>query len=232
MIKMKEFKNYKEYFVNNETWRITNKIKNLRELYNMFNKDIEGLENWKKGRYSESLTTKQTELLYNNNIKELKPLLKKQIEKENKKLIIEKENAINKYNKIKELGDIEKITIDVEWSSGRGAYGYQTKGFARVWYKNGDFDSYETSYTGGCGYDKPSATLAELCNKLLKIVFVKHGNKILKDNEKHYKFYAGEGLYFQGGVGVSSYETFFKNLKYKTNFQYLRSENIYIEISK
>lgn len=227
---MKKFKNYKEYFVDRETWKNRNKIETIKELLKTSNKDLKELEtNW---RHGEALTNRQFELLKNKDIKALKPLLKKQLEKELKKLDAEKEKAIEKYNKIAELGDIKKAIIEVEWSQGRGAYGYQSKGFARVWYKNGDFKSFETGYTSGCGYDKPSTTLSQIGNELLQIVILKHFKKIATAEDSHYKFYAAEPFYFQYGVGVSSYENLFKNLKYKTTFQYLRNENIYIEIEK
>lgn len=85
---------------------------------------------------------------------------------------------------------------------------------------------------GGCGYDKTSTAMSYFCNKLLKIVILKHDKKIINDNDKHYKYYAGEPLYYQYGVGLSSYETFFKNLGYKVKIRYLQNENVLIDIIK
>lgn len=229
---MKNFKNYKEYFIDTKIWRTKNKIENLKELFKMKKKDFETLKSWEQNRYHAYLTQKQSLLLSNGNFKELKILLKKQIEKENKKIIIEKEKAIEKYNKIKELKDIKKATIEIIWSDRAGTYGYQCYATGRVWYKNGSFEMFTTEKTGGCGYDKASTALSYFCNILLKIVILKNDKKILNDDDKHYHFYACEPLYFQYGVGLSSYETMFRNLGYKANFRYLANENVLIDIEK
>ena len=227
---MKEFKNYKQYFVNNETWKRQNKIEALKALYKMSIKDLKNYEpNW---RDQEALTDRQYELFKNKDFKKLKELLQKQIEKEAKKLEIEKEEAIQKYNKIAELKDIKQVNIEINWTKTSGAYGYQCSAFGRVWYKDGTYESYQTEKTGGCGYDKPSTAMSCFCNKLLKIVLLKHANKILKSEDKHYKFYASEPLYFQYGVGISSYENLFKNLGYKVNCRYLQNEDIIFDIEK
>lgn len=229
---MEDFRNYKEYFVDKEIWKNKRKINELKELFKMKVSDIKNLEGWKKDRYNEFLTAKQYELFKTGNFKELKILLKKQIEKENKKLIIEKEKALEKYNKIKELKDIKKASIEIIWSNRAGSYGFQCYAIGRVWYKNGDFADYKTDFTGGCGYDKTSTALSRFCNELLKIVILKNDKKILNDENKHWNFYACEPLYFQYGVGLSSYQTMFKNLGYKANFRYLTNENILIDIEK
>ena len=128
---------------------------------------------------------------------------------------------------------IESLTIEIEWSSGRRSMGaYQTKAIGHAFYKNGTSDYYETSYTGGCGYDKPSTSTAEVCDKLAKIVLLKHYSKIQKDTEKHYHFYAAENGYYQHSVGMSSYTTFFKNCGYKVKELYHHNENITLLISK
>lgn len=229
---MKEFKNYKEYFVNKEIWSEKRSIEKLKELQKKTKQEFENMDNWNKRNYYEVLTQKQVKLLNENKIKELKKLLPKRIEKAKIKLQEKKKEAIEKYNKIKELKDVKKAIIEIQWSKGRGAYGYQTKGFCRVWYKNGDFNSYESSYTGGCGYDKPSTTLSQICNEFFQIMILKNDKKILKDEKKHYRFYACEPLYWQYGVGISSYESAFKNLGYKTQFLYHHNEDITIIIEK
>ena len=230
---MENYKNYKQYFIENETYKIQNKIKGLKEIYKMTKKEIEELEDWKKWRYYEHLTTKQSKLFRDAKTTELRKLLKKQIEKESIKLKTAKEMALVKYNEIKDLKDVDTAIFEIEWSSRRLDLGaYQTKCFCRVWYKNGAFESYDSNYTGGCGYDKPSSSLSSVCNKLLKILILKNDKKILNDTEKHYKYYACEPLYFQYGVGVSSYQTMFKNLGFKVDTIYHRNENITITIRK
>lgn len=229
---MKNFKNYKEYFIDTEIWKTKNKIENLKELSKIKKENFEALKSWEQNRYHGYLTQKQSSLLSDGNFKELKILLKKQIEKENKKLIIEKEKAIEKYNEIKELKDIKKTTIEIIWSNRAGSYGYQCYATGRVWYKNGSYADYKTDFTGGWGYDKTSTALSVFCNKLLKIVILKNDKKIINNENKHCKFYACEPLYFQYGVGLGSYESMFINLGYKTNFRYLSNENILIDIEK
>lgn len=227
---MKKYKNYKDYFVKNETYARQNKIEALKGLYKTSNKNLQDHElNW---REQEALTQKQLELFQNKEFKRLKELLQKQLEKETKKLEEEKAKAIEKYNKIAELQDIKQVNIEINWTKTSGAYGYQCSAFGRVWYKNGTYESYQTERTGGCGYDKTSTAMSYFCNRLLKIVLLKHAKKILNSNESHYKFYAGETLYFQYGVGMSSYESLFKNLGYKVTCRYLQNEDIIFDIEK
>ena len=213
-------KNYKDYFINDYCYEVKNKIKTLKRLktgkWTKDESEFLSVDNWLT---KECLTKKQHELFKNKDFKQLKKLVDKQLEKEQKKLELLKAEALEKYNKIKDLQDIKNAVFNVEWSDRRLSLGaFQTRATATVFYKNGTCKDFETSWTGGCGYDKPSTSLSEVCNALLKVIFIKHGTKILKDKEKHYKFYAGEPLYFQYGVGVSSYETFFKNLGYKVTY--------------
>lgn len=230
---MENYKNYKEYFVNKETWKQIEKIKSLTELKNMTKEQIQSLDSWDARRYIQYLTEKQIKLVKENNIKELKKVLAKYIEKQKIKLQNEKQKAIEKYNKIAELKDIKEVIINVDWSNGRRSMGaYQTKANGQVWYKNGTYRAYETNYTGGCGYDKPSTSLSNFCNKLLKIIPLKHASKILKDEQKHNKFYALEPLYYEYGVGVSSYQVLFTNLGYKVKYISRGDENFTLIIKK
>ena len=229
---MEKYKSYRDYLIKYEQWEIESKIKNIKDLLKMTAEELDNKKDWEIDSFSNYLTSKQFELLKNRNMDELKKLLKKQLEKEKKKLEAKKEIAIAKYNAIEELGDIKQAQIEIIWSQRAGAYGYQCYCFGRVWYKNGSFESYKAEYTGGCGYDKASSALSYFCNKLLKIIILKHDKKIINDKEKHHKYYACEPLYFQYGVGLSSYETMLKNLGYKTRFRYLQNDNIFIDIEK
>lgn len=229
---MKNYKNFKNYYIENQCYKTKNKIETLKELAKISKKDFGALEDWKNWRYTSELTVKQNQLFKEKKLTELKKLLKKQIEKETKKLETEKQEALRHYENIKALGDVKRAEIQICWTKHSGAYGYQCKAIGSVFYKNNTFERYETENTGGCGYDKASTALSYFCNKLLKIVILKHDKKILNDENKHNKFYAGEPLYYQYGVGLSSYESFFKNLGYKTTFTYLHNEDIYITIEK
>ena len=226
----KQFKNYKQYYIYNKTLHEQNKIKFLKELLKANNENKQDFDTW---YYKESMTNKQYELFTSGDFKKLKELLKKQIIKEKAKLKEQEEKAKQDFDKIKELQDIKSLTIEIEWSQGRRSMGaYQTKAIGHAFYKNGTSDYYETSYTGGCGYDKPSTSAAEVCDKLAKIVLLKHYSKIQKDTEKHYHFYAAENGYYQHGVGMSSYTTFFKNCGYKVKELYHHNENITLMITK
>lgn len=227
-----EYKSYRDYMIKMEQLEINNKIYNIKKLIDITKEELFALKSWQVDNLKRYLTEKQFKILLDGNLDELKTLLKKQIEKEKKKLETKKEIAIAKYNNIKELGDITQAQIEIIWSQRAGAYGYQCYCFGRVWYKNNTCESYETEYTGGCGYDKSSSALSYFCNQLLKIIILKNDKKIINDPEKHHKYYACEPLHFQYGVGLSSYETMFKNLGYKTKFRYLQNDNILIDIEK
>lgn len=229
---MKEYKSYRDYMIKHEQWETETKMENIKDLLKMSVEELDAMKDWEISRFSSYLTAKQWELLKARDMIELKKLLQKQIEKEKKKMEIKKETAIAKYNSIKELGDITQAQIEIIWSQRAGAYGYQCYCFGRVWYKNKSCETYETEYTGGCGYDKSSSALSYFCNQLLKIIILKNDKKIINDPEKHCKYYACEPLYFQYGVGLSSYQTMFKNLGYKTKFRYLQNDNILIDIEK
>lgn len=231
---MKNEKSYKKIFLESETSHARLKVDYIKSLLKKTKKEIESMEDWEKSRFNYYLTQKQCELLNNNNITDLKKLLKKQLEKEAKKLQEETEKATTKYNDIKNLIDIKHAIIAVEWSSGRRSMGaYQTKAVANVTYKNGSYNYFETGYTGGWGYDKPSTSFAAVASELLKIVLVKNYDKKIKNNpEKHWKFYAAENGYFQHSVGLNSYIQFFKNLGYKVQAIYHKNENTTIIIDK
>lgn len=227
-----KYKNYKDYVIKMAQWGTEYKIKDIKNLLNATKEDLEKLKEWEKDRFSNYLTSRQFELLKNGDLQELKILLKKQLEKEKIKKEEQKQKAIEKYNNIKELGDITNAEMEIVWSAKSGAYGYQCYCTGRVWYKNGTSKAHQTRFTGGCGYDKTSSALSYFCNELMEILILKNDKKILNDEEKHRKYYACEPLFFQYGVGLSSYETMFKNLGYKTKFRYLQNDNIYITIEK
>ena len=227
-----KYKNYKEYIIKMELWEINRKMENIKSLLKATKEEIKNKKDFELARFSAYLTNKQFELLKNRNLTELKKLLRKQLEKEKAKKEAGKQKAIEKYNNIKELGDIAQAQIEIVWSNRAGAYGYQCYCVGRVWYKNKTCKNYQTSFTGGCGYDKASSALSYFCNELMQILILKNDKKILNDEEKHHKYYACEPLYFQYGVGLSSYETMFKNLGYKTRFRYLQNDNILIDIEK
>ena len=212
---MENYKNYKEYFIQNKIYKEDQTLKTIKKIEKMKKEELQNMEDWQKSRLCDYLTEKQAKLLYNNDLKELKKLLKNYKTKAKEKLQQAKEKAISEYNDILQLKDIKKATFEIEWTKTRGTYGYQCKCYSKIEYKNGKYNYYEGEKTGGCGYDKTSSALSYNMNKTCKILLAKHAKKILKDTEKHYNFYACENLYFSYGVGLNSYITMFKNMGLK-----------------
>lgn len=229
---MKEYKNYKNYFIDTKTYKERAKIEDINKITRMTQEELEKMEDWEKSRLSEYLTNKQSKLLYSNDLKTLKELLKKYKPKALEQLKQAKEDAQKQYNDIKQLEDIKHAIFEIEWTKNRGAYGYQCQCTAQVEYKNGTITRYTSERTGGCGYDKPSSALSYALNHTAKILLIKHGARILKDEERHYKYYACENMYFSYGVGVNSYITMFQNMGYKVTPIYHNNEDITIIIEK
>lgn len=229
---MENYKNYYDYFMETSTYRQRTKLNNIKKILKAKKEELISLEDWEKSRLAEFLTDKQAKLLYSGDIKELKELLKKYKPKAEKELEDRKEEVKKMYNDIKELKDIKEATFEIVWSKNRGVYGYQCKCYSKIQYKNGTFNYYEGESTGGCGYDKSSSALSYNMNKTCKILLVKYGNKIIKDNDRHYNCYACENLYFSYGVGISSYITMFNYFGFKVQTIYHKNEDITIIIRK
>ena len=229
---MENYKTYKNYFIDTKTFKERTKIEDIKKIMGMKQEELEKMEDWEKSRLAEYLTDKQAKMLYNNDLKALKELLKKYKPKAQEQYKQAKTKAQEEYNNIKQLQDIKNATFEIEWTKNRGVYGYQCKCIAKVHYKNGQFKYYTSENTGGCGYDKPSSALSYALNNTAKILLIKHGNKIIKDNDKHYKYYPCENMYFSYGVGINSYLTMFQNMGYKVTPIYHSNEDITIIIEK
>lgn len=229
---MENYKNYKQYFIENKTYKEEQTIKTIKQIEKLTKEDLQNMEDWQKNRLCDYLTSKQAMLLKTNELKELKKLLKNYKIKAKEKFQQAKEKATEEYNNILQLKDIKKAIFEIEWTKTRGTYGYQCKCYSKIDYKNGTYNYYESEKTGGCGYDKTSTALSYNMNKTCKILLAKHSSKILKDSEKHYNFYACENLYFSYGVGISSYIKMFKNMGYKVDTIYHQNEDITIIVEK
>ena len=230
---MENYKSYKDYFIKHYCYDINNKINYLTTLNKADLKKEEVYQNFDNWQANEYLTTRQFELFKSKEFKKLHLLLDKQLLKEKEKLKNKKIEALEEYNKIKDLKDIKSIVIHVDWSTTRKSMlAYQTKAMGYIFFENGDFKEYETTWTGGCGYDKASTSLSVFCNNTLKILLLKHFKKIIVNENR--QFYACENLYFSYGVGVSSYERMFKAMGY--NVKYIprgkNNENFSLFITK
>jgi hypothetical protein len=138
------------------------------------------------------------------------------VNKEYEAVQIRRLNAIFAENK-----EIVSITIGTDWK--RGSYGaQQCKARARVLYKDYSVEEYESSRTGGCGYDKESTATGEALTQInaLRQELCKAANEAVKAG-KSYRDYIGYGSgysvvpYFEGGVGFSCHQHIMEKLGYK-----------------
>lgn len=113
-----------------------------------------------------------------------------------------RKNEENK-NKASRRCDIKKLEIDIEWSRSK-VWGFCPTASYCVTYKDGTSD-YENraSHASGCGYDKVSTVVAEICNKVLS-------GKLYAKRKAKVNIPYGVSLSpyfprFDGGVGMGCY---------------------------
>lgn len=114
-----------------------------------------------------------------------------------------------RYNNVMEAGEINKITISVEWKKS-SMWGYNPTAEIRLYSTTG----YEflTGKASGCGYDKESSAIATALNEsnaVIKMLF--NADKKDKDS-KVYGYRKAQNGYFphiSGGVGTSCYYSVF-----------------------
>jgi hypothetical protein len=138
------------------------------------------------------------------------------VNKEHNAVQIRRVNAI-----FAEKKEIVRITIDTDWK--RGSYGaQQCKARARVLYKDYSVEEYESSLTGGCGYDKESTATGEALTQINALMqeLCKAANEAIKAG-KSYRDFIGYGSgysvvpYFEGGVGFTCHQHILEKLGYK-----------------
>ena len=99
--------------------------------------------------------------------------------------------------------EVKKMIISIIWERG-SLQAMQTRAECQVWFKDGTYQNFDTTKTGGWGYDKESTTLAEIFNSLLRYKIVDDRRKKVTPygirNPKSYYL-----PYFEGGVGASCY---------------------------
>lgn len=133
--------------------------------------------------------------------------LKKRIEKYYNKILMEE---LEKIEAVEKAENIDNITVAVEWTRSR-TWGWNPTANVFTFYVGTT-----TGTASGCGYDKQSAAIAEAFNKnncILKILY-ELKEKALQENESISSheacgYGAGYGAlpYFEGGVGVSCFES-------------------------
>lgn len=143
-------------------------------------------------------------------------------------------NIVNKVNKEYKAAEIRRLNaiftekkevislmVDTDWR--RGSYGaQQCKAHIRVIYKDYSVEEYESSRTGGCGYDKQSTATGEALTQINALMqeFCKAANEAIKAG-KSYRESIGYGSgysivpYFEGGVGFSCHQHIMGKLGYK-----------------
>lgn len=114
--------------------------------------------------------------------------------------------------------EIETISISVEWKKSK-TWGNNPTATVNINFK----DYTRAVYIGkasGCGYDKESAAIAEAlnqCNELKKLLYVVKNENAEAKNQDIFGYGAGYGNlpYFEGGVGVSCYNSIFDKIGFK-----------------
>jgi len=153
-----------------------------------------------------------------SNIKDLKAYLIARKEKETaNELKKQIENIESVFNTGKE---IDSICISVEWKKSQ-MWGNNPTATISINFK----DYTRSVYIGkasGCGYDKESASIAQAlnqCRELKKLLYtIKNKSKNIKLNNKDIFGYGsgyGDLPYFEGGVGVSCYNSIFEKIGFK-----------------
>lgn len=143
------------------------------------------------------------------------------VEKQHKKAIEEKNSLLDQYAS---APDITSIDIFVEWKRNR-TWGYNPTATATVNTSAGTYTA--TGSASGCGYDKRTAAIGSALNEIEAIKkmlctckenAIKAGKKSKNpleinsaSNRDYIAYGAGYGAipYFEGGVGMSSFECVF-----------------------
>lgn len=129
------------------------------------------------------------------------------------KYVRDHEKSLNKQlERIKTVANaktVEMVTINVDWKKSR-TWGNNAKAEIFVRYTDKTGETFESSRTSGCGYDKESSAISEAlnqCNGVLKLLY-KQKNKLKnfkKSNANAIGYGSGYGILpqLEGGVGVS-----------------------------
>jgi hypothetical protein len=171
------------------------------------------LSSW---RYKDLMTVGSKKLKWTET--GLKCYLIERYDKKQANAILDK---IFELNKVLEAGELTSIKIQVEWTKSR-TWGANPK--AECWYRfktnlGNDSNYIKGSSIGGCGYDKLSTSVAEVLNQipeLKKAMYLfKEDNSTVKNHEL-FGYGSGYGILpqFEGGVGVSCYNTIFNKIGY------------------
>lgn len=212
---------FKKQFICEKTLGIENKIDALKEALKI--DDVNALSWYQKDR----LTAAQYNHLKNGNLKRFKELVRKQIEKEEAKKQIVKNDCMLKIQDMKNAGPLETLKIIVEWSRSQ-TWGYNPH--AQAWAQYANIGTlYNTGSASGCGYDKESAAVASAINDIMKPFMLKHFST-LKDPAIY--GVCDHALCFDGGVGMSSFLKAFGACGYDVHESHGKTFDSYIIVKK
>ncbi len=172
----------------------------------------ENLNNW---QYN-NLLPKNSKKVFTSEADKKAYLLERYIKDKNKAELKEIAKVTNIFNA---TAQIESVNISVEWKKNR-TWGSNPSAEAKICFKNGACEYFNSGSIGGCGYDKESTAVARTlnqCNELLKLMYAKKDKKIKLSNRDIFGYGSGCGIlpYFEGGVGVSCYYQIFESLGFK-----------------
>jgi len=104
----------------------------------------------------------------------------------------------------KNQAPVKEITITIEWYKSR-TWGFCPKAEARIIYKDGTHGYINGYKASGCGYDKESTVIANICNDTLKYLLWNVKSEDRKKAPYGLGFSDEYSHYFEGGVGTSCY---------------------------
>lgn len=177
----------------------------LELIDNLDNTDVSKLD-W---RLSDLLTAGQKKKQFS--LEELKEVLKSRNKKAQEKRNIKDLENLNFAN----LEDIETLTINVEWKR------------SQMWGMNPTAEAYvngigyvSSGSIGKCGYDKQSTAVAKVLNQVpqfIKKLYELKENNVETKNRDLFGYGSGYGVLpsFEGGVGVSCYNSIFNAIGYE-----------------
>ena len=129
----------------------------------------------------------------------------------------------------KETRTIESVTVTIVWKKS-ATWGNNPRATVRAKLRTAEgylqYETYESSSVGGCGYDKGSTAVAEglnQCTALLRLLYSAESLRLAHNSsrnavERSRRDYLGYGSgygplpAFEGGVGVSSLANILENL--------------------
>ena len=212
---------FKNQFIYEETLAIENKINALKEALKVDN--VDALKWYQKDR----LTAAQFDHLKKGNLKRFRELVKKQIEKEEAKKQIVKNDCLLKIQDMKKAGSLKYLKITVEWTRSQ-TWGYNPH--VEAWARYDNIGTlHNTGSASGCGYDKESTAVASAIDDIIKPFILKHFNT-LKDPVIY--GVCSYGLCFEGAVGMSSFIRAFRACGYEVHESHGKTFDSYIIVEK